>query len=416
MATNDIAGELLKLSTNHLAKQMENNETKNVTFIFNEDPTNKGKISVTLTANRGLLSLLSPVFRKMFSNGMKESLDDDAIEIKDVDSQSFESFIQYFYMRPQIKASNVAVLSYLADKYLVEGLQKSCQLFMDKCVTLNNIVQIIESSLKYQQTKLVGQCQKWLEKVSEETPSNVIYALFESDICNDISVKAANVLLFSFGDSIDPQVLWKWIIKWNDANHDQDDEKQDNNNLDKLKAIVTSFPFSSLSVSILTNEVIPKKILSQEKIIDILSKKCEKYENSHQDKEYSTKIIPLKFGKHNLENYKICSAFGTTTIYRKIKVDEHKLSIVYANIGMIEGNVYKWKTQIIHNSSYGQVGIVEYHQPLFLENTKIIHMDSITLLHMDLAIIAMGHKKKRKKLHVTFHSELHLNIMQSKQH
>ena len=89
----------------------------------------------------------------MFSNGIKESLDDNSsIQIKDVDAMSFKLFIKYFYgMDPQITPSNIGSLSYLAEKYLISGLQKICALFLSESISIKNLIPILESLHKYHQ-------------------------------------------------------------------------------------------------------------------------------------------------------------------------------------------------------------------------------------------------------------------------
>ena len=83
---------------------------------------------------------------------MKESLDDTSILIIDSDSDSFKLFLQYFYAQnPQITASNVGSLSYLASKYLVDGLQRVCNLFLTESISMHNVIPILESLLRYHQ-------------------------------------------------------------------------------------------------------------------------------------------------------------------------------------------------------------------------------------------------------------------------
>ena len=83
---------------------------------------------------------------------MKESLDDSAIPIKDSDITSFKLFIQYFYgIDIEITSKNVGAISYLAQKYLVDGLQNVCAVFLAESISIDNIIQILESLLQYHQ-------------------------------------------------------------------------------------------------------------------------------------------------------------------------------------------------------------------------------------------------------------------------
>ena len=81
------------------------------------------------------------LYRELFRNGGSSS-----ILIEDSDSKSFKLFIQYFYgMNPQITASNIGAISYLAQKYLVTGLQEICNTYLDKSISIDNVVTILES-------------------------------------------------------------------------------------------------------------------------------------------------------------------------------------------------------------------------------------------------------------------------------
>ena len=141
--------ETWQMFATDLANKLSDDELNDVSFILNDDKTNN---EVVIKANRGLLSIFSPVFKSMFKNGMKESLDDNDIPIKDTDSKSFELFIQYFYgMDPPINASNIGSMSYLAEKYLIDGLQKICVAFLHKSLSMNNLIPILESLIAYHQ-------------------------------------------------------------------------------------------------------------------------------------------------------------------------------------------------------------------------------------------------------------------------
>eukprot|EP01083_Nonionella_stella_P149409 474518_1 len=151
------------LFAKHLGSKLNDDELNDVVFTFGSD--GKEQEETIIKANRGLLSILSPVFKSMFKNGMKESLNDDAIPIQDSDSKSFKLFIQYFYgMDPQVTPDNVGALSYLAEKYLVDGLQNICALFLAESMSIQNVIPILEALHAYHQevTSLLYVCSHCL--------------------------------------------------------------------------------------------------------------------------------------------------------------------------------------------------------------------------------------------------------------
>eukprot|EP01084_Bolivina_argentea_P043285 79757_1 len=346
--------ESWKMFADHLSSKREDDELNDCSFTFGTDNDDE----VIIKANRGLLSVLSPVFKSMFQNGMmKESLDDSSIPIKDADSKSFVLFIEYFYgMNPQITATNIGALCYLAQKYLVDGLQKMCTAFLTKSISVNNIIPILESLHKYHQDKLFENCKVWM---TEQASTEEIINLFKSKAFMNTHYMIVNVLLSGFGTNIDATILWECALEWsktkgNKDNIDQEDEKKDDTkevsvDNNKWKLIREHFPFYRLPIDVVCAQVLPLNILTHEMALEVLSHKSgghhrdlAKYCISHKPLLFPSAVNPIfQFGKYK-EKFNIQQT--NTGEYKVVYTgNDH---ILFGNIPLEFTMRYKWQIYI----------------------------------------------------------------------
>lgn len=281
---------------------------------------------------------------------MKESLDSDAIPINDTDNESFQLFITYFYgMDPLITASNIGAMAYLADKYLVDGLHKICISFLQKSLSLINLIDILDSLILYHQNKLFDLCKQWMTAAhAQQTQQSMddIMALFTSDAFMHSHHMVVNILLSGFAPIIDASKLWQCTAKWVQINRDEH----------KWSLVRQYFPFYKLPIEVLCSQVLPKNILTQEMALEVLSHKCNGYQRdlakyciSHANLNYPLAenqiVYPFDddfndgidcFFEHNLEEYNVSSDKGN------ICVCANEQKMLYSNIGMEDGHIYEW--------------------------------------------------------------------------
>eukprot|EP01084_Bolivina_argentea_P076555 138764_1 len=363
-----------KLFHEHLESTTKDQGSNDVsfTFITNEDKNDEP----TIKANRGLLSLLSPVFKSMFNNGMKESLDNN-IPIKDADSKSFKLFIQYFYgMDPKITSTNIGPLSYLAEKYLVSGLQKSCKLFLSESISIDALIPMLESLHKYHQDKLFQNCQTWM---SEQSSVDEIVNMFQSDAFMNTYSGIVNVLLSGFGSITDASSLWQSVIKWSetkgnemiikmdDNNDNKDDEKEYNgitkSKHNKLMSIRKHFPFYRLGIDIISDQVLPLKILNKDMALEILAHKS--YGKYHQLAQYCMSHKPLYYPKQYCSNemqhnFEFGKNKENVDIERAYLVNcNGSWKTILGNVGIKNGEKWMWDVIIIkkNDNEWEYIGI-----------------------------------------------------------
>eukprot|EP01083_Nonionella_stella_P099349 279352_1 len=357
------------LFAKHLGSKLNDDELNDVVFTFGSDEKEQEETSIK--ANRGLLSILSPVFKSMFKNGMKESLNDDAIPIQDSDSKSFKLFIQYFYgMDPQVTPDNVGALSYLAEKYLVDGLQNICALFLAESMSIQNVIPILEALHAYHQEKLFENCKAWM---ANETSTEEIINLFKSYAFMNTHYIIANVLLsgFGFGPTVDASILWECVLKWSQTKEKTElcdveceggyeDEKE--NKLDEREEISTSeyeklvlirkhFPFYRLPIHIICAKILPLQILTQQMASEVLSHQTHGYERQlsrycikHKPLVYPepSTTIGMEFQNHNWNPQHI---FDSNCIIKSLHGLKHK-QIKISSIQVIPH--YIWIMSVIY--------------------------------------------------------------------
>ena len=94
-------------------------------------------------AHKVILAANSPVFHRMFSHQMKESLSKE-VEIKEVDPEVFEQLLKYMYTKKVGKFKEFAgELLIVANRYEMEDFKLICERVLMKNVNLENVVEFL---------------------------------------------------------------------------------------------------------------------------------------------------------------------------------------------------------------------------------------------------------------------------------
>ncbi|XP_033213264.1 speckle-type POZ protein-like isoform X2 [Belonocnema kinseyi] len=120
------------------------------------------------SAHKLILSANSPVFCKMFSQNMKESLS-DLVEIKDMDPKIFNELLRYMY------TGKVENLEYhpeeilkAANRYKVEDLKFTCEKLLTTKLMVPNVVDYLKLSADYNAAFLKNYCFVFIKKHIQE--------------------------------------------------------------------------------------------------------------------------------------------------------------------------------------------------------------------------------------------------------
>lgn len=126
-------------------------------------------------AHKAILAARSPVFRKMFTNGMKES-HLNHVEIPDLEPRVFEHMLLFLYgaesclmsqlhSKPKdVETEQLAIeLLKAADKYQIEGLKLICERgIYEHLLTVESVARVLSSADLYNATELKARAIKFV--------------------------------------------------------------------------------------------------------------------------------------------------------------------------------------------------------------------------------------------------------------
>ncbi|GFQ75609.1 TD and POZ domain-containing protein 3 [Trichonephila clavata] len=100
--------------------------------------------SITIPAHKVILSTRSPVFRAMFSNEMKETLDNE-VHITDIDVSVLQAMLTYVYtgQTGNLSYNLAGDLLFAADKYELKGLKIVMIDDLKSNVSVENVLQLL---------------------------------------------------------------------------------------------------------------------------------------------------------------------------------------------------------------------------------------------------------------------------------
>lgn len=138
---------------------------------FQFDDTATGT-SQRLGAHQRLLSSLSPVFGAMF--GGKWTIG-EAIAIKDASPAAFAAFLKFFYRdttahftATDLTETNVAEITYLAHKYLVDELIAGCVQFLVGHLTPNGLFDALSIAIRFDLARLQAACADFVGRNTDQ--------------------------------------------------------------------------------------------------------------------------------------------------------------------------------------------------------------------------------------------------------
>jgi len=120
-------------------------------------------------AHKAILSAQCEHFRAMFTNGMKES-NQQEIEVTEWSHNSYLMMIEYLYTGSIVNFNQKIAIELLgiSDAYMLEGLKYLCENTLMLNVTIDNVCALLIDANKFQASELKKFCQIFLMKSFQE--------------------------------------------------------------------------------------------------------------------------------------------------------------------------------------------------------------------------------------------------------
>uniref|UniRef100_A0A1Q3EZV7 BTB domain-containing protein n=1 Tax=Culex tarsalis TaxID=7177 RepID=A0A1Q3EZV7_CULTA len=113
-----------------------------------------GEPGELMFGHKAVLAEASEVFRAQFAGAFRESREDvreQPIPIVDIEPAVFKEVLRYMYSdRVNVTADNVVDVYYSAEKYLLEGLKKTCIKFLAANLTEGNVLGLFDRNRQYE--------------------------------------------------------------------------------------------------------------------------------------------------------------------------------------------------------------------------------------------------------------------------
>ena len=166
------------------------------TFIFNNELLSDVRFAVPLStdgseskkvipAHKFVLAISSPVFYAMFYGQMAETT--DSIELPDCDYESLLELFRFMYTdEANLSGSNVMLVLYLANKYMVPSLAEKCTEYLRDNLKASNVFCILPHAQKFEDKDLEDRCWEVIEKQTEEAVTSDEFVTVERSVVESV--------------------------------------------------------------------------------------------------------------------------------------------------------------------------------------------------------------------------------------
>ena len=163
--------------------------------------------SKTFYAHKYVLGTTSVVFHAMFYGEMAEK--SSVVHLPDATEEGFEQFLRYIYTEEcNLTTGTVAVILYLAKKYILPLLSKTCVDFLQENINGENVLDVLEQATRYDEKHLEKKCWQFIQSNTAKVVA--------SDGFNNISQSTIAKLLMQDRLSLPEVKLFQAVLKWID--------------------------------------------------------------------------------------------------------------------------------------------------------------------------------------------------------
>ena len=184
-------------------------------FIFNNEilsdvkfvvpvSTGESESKKVIPAHKFVLAISSPVFFAMFYGQMAETK--DSIELPDCEYESLLELFRFLYTdKVNLSGNNVMQVLYLANKYIVPSLAKTCTEYLGDNLNASNVFFILPHARKFENKDLEDRCWEVIDEQTEEAVTSDEFVSVERSVVESVVKREAlNVT----------EVLFKAVDRW----------------------------------------------------------------------------------------------------------------------------------------------------------------------------------------------------------
>ena len=145
-------------------------------------------------AHKVLLAGKSPVFDRMLSHTMKETIT-GVIEIEDLKPEVFQEVLHFLYTNELMPKDNlVQEILIAADRYEIDDLIRRCEDFLIEKLTVENVISLLQFSDDHNAARLMKVCFDFITDLGSPYFSDVSAGEFKDNSLTDLAISHSYLL------------------------------------------------------------------------------------------------------------------------------------------------------------------------------------------------------------------------------
>ncbi len=158
----------------------------------------------TFYAHKYVLGTSSHVFHAMFYGGLAEK--GSIVHLSDTNKEALEQFLRFVYAEEcTLTADNVISILYLAKKYILPSLSKTCVNFLIENLNAENVLDVLDQANRFDENDLKKRCWKVIQSYTSRVAA--------SERFNNISQTTLTKLLMQNNLNIEEVELFQSCFK-----------------------------------------------------------------------------------------------------------------------------------------------------------------------------------------------------------
>ncbi|EDO38551.1 predicted protein [Nematostella vectensis] len=221
-------------------------------------------VKISIPAHRYVLAVSSPVFEAMFHGAMAES--SRKVSLPDCTAEALSEMLRYAYFdEVELTGSNVMSVMYLAEKYILPGLNEKCTQFLQENLEAKDVLFVLPEAMEIQDENLQRHCWELVDETTEEV------------VMSDAFLSVTRELLCDILDRDELMIkeleLFKAVDRWAEQQTSSEGLGVDGESKRNVlgEEAIRRLRFPLISQEQFVKHVLPKDILNREEIVDLFA-------------------------------------------------------------------------------------------------------------------------------------------------